>query len=106
MNHDDFRLDGRVAVVTGGGRGLGKAIALALARAGADVWVSYRESEAAARGLVREIEALGGRAGAARADVSDEAQVHALVATVVDEAGSIDTWANNAGILTEVPLLE
>ena len=106
MNHDDFRLDGRVAVVTGGGRGLGKAIALALVRAGADVWISYRESEAAARGLVREIEALGGRGGAARADVSDEAQVNALVATVLDEAGSIDTWVNNAGILTEVPLLE
>ena len=74
---DHFRLDGRVAVVTGGGRGLGKAIALALARAGADVWISYRESEAAARDLICEIEALGRPGGAARADVSDEAQVDA-----------------------------
>jgi 3-oxoacyl-[acyl-carrier protein] reductase len=84
MTHDVFRLDGRVAVVTGGGRGLGKAIALALAGAGADVWISYRESEAAVRDLIRDIEALGRRAGAARADVSDETQVNRLVATVLD----------------------
>jgi NAD(P)-dependent dehydrogenase (short-subunit alcohol dehydrogenase family) len=63
MTHDVFRLDGRVGVVTGGGRGLGKAIALALAGAGADVWISYRESEAAVRDLIRDIEALGRRAG-------------------------------------------
>ncbi len=106
MTHDVFRLDGRVAVVTGGGRGLGKAIALALAGAGADVWISYRESEAAARDLIRDIEALGRRAGAARADVSDETQVNRLVATVLDEAGRIDIWVNNAGVLTEVPVLE
>lgn len=103
---DLFRLDGRVAVVTGGGRGLGKAIALALARAGADIWISYRESEAPAHQLICEIEALGRRAGAARVDVSDEAQVNQFAATVLHEAGQIDTWVNNAGILSEVPVLE
>jgi 3-oxoacyl-[acyl-carrier protein] reductase len=103
---DPFRLDGQVAVVTGGGRGLGRAIALALANAGADVWVSYRESAAAAHEVVAEIEALGRRSGAIRADVGDEAEVARLVETVLREAGQIDTWVNNAGIMTEVPVAE
>jgi 3-oxoacyl-[acyl-carrier protein] reductase len=104
--NDPFRLNGQVAVVTGGGRGLGRAIAVALARAGADVWISYRQSEAAACDVVAEIAALGRRAGAVRADVSDEAQVNQLLETIRDEAGQIDTWVNNAGILNEVPLTE
>lgn len=101
-----FRLDGRTAVVTGGGRGLGRAIALALAEAGADVWISYRESEDAAREVVAGIEALGRRSGAIRADVSDEAAVDHFIATVLREAGRVDCWVNNAGILNEVPLTE
>ena len=103
---DPFRLDGQVAVVTAGGRGLGRAIALALAVAGADVWLSYRESAAAAQEVVAEIEAMGRRSGAIRADVSDEGEVARLVEAVQREAGQIDTWVNNAGIMTEVPVAE
>lgn len=103
---DPFRLDGQVAVVTAGGRGLGRAIALALANAGADVWLSYRESAAAAQNVVAEIAALGRRSGAIQADVSDEADVAHLVETVLRDAGGIDTWVNNAGIMTEVPVAE
>ena len=103
---DPFRLDGQVAVVTAGGRGLGRAIALALAVAGADVWLSYRESAAAAQEVVAEIEAMGRRSGAIRADVSDEAEVTRMVEAVQRDAGQIDTWVNNAGIMTEVPVAE
>lgn len=70
--HDPFRLDGQTAVVTAGGRGLGRATALALAAAGADVWVGYRESAAAARAVVADIAALGRRGRAIEADVSAE----------------------------------
>ena len=103
---DPFRLDGQVAVVTAGGRGLGRAIALALAVAGADVWLSYRESAAAAQEVVAEIEAMGRRSGAIRADVSDEGEGARLVEAVQRDAGQIDTWVNNAGIMTEVPVAE
>lgn len=103
---DPFRLDGQVAVVTAGGRGLGRAIALALAAAGADVWVSYRASAAAAQDVVAEIAAIGRRSGAIHADVSDEAEVTRLVEAVLREAGRIDTWVNNAGIMTEVAVAE
>ena len=103
---DPFRLDGQATVVTAGGRGLGRAIALALAVAGADVWLSYRESAAAAQEVVAEIAALGRRSGAIRADVSDEGEVARLVEAVQREAGQIDTWVNNAGIMTEVPVAE
>lgn len=101
-----FRLDGDVAVVTGGGRGLGRAIALALAGAGADVWITYRRSEAPAAAVVDEIRSQGRRAGAVAADVADEDQVARLVETAVAEAGRIDTWVNNAGILNETPVTE
>ncbi len=103
---EPFRLDGQVAVVTAGGRGLGRAIALALATAGADVWMSYRESASAAQEVVAEIEARGRRSGAIRADVSDEGEVARLVEAVQRDAGQIDTWVNNAGIMTEVPVAE
>ena len=103
---DAFQLTGRCALVTGGGRGLGRAIALALADAGADVWISYRESAAAAQGVVDEITARGRRAGAFRADVREEAGAQGLVAATLAEAGQIDILVNNAGILNEVPLVE
>jgi len=101
-----FRLDGKSALVTGGARGLGRAIALALADAGADVWISYRASEAAAREVIAAIEARSRRSAAISADVSDEAQVAHLVDTVLEAAGRIDILVNNAGILNEVPLTE
>jgi 3-oxoacyl-[acyl-carrier protein] reductase len=103
---DAFQLAGRSALVTGGGRGLGRAIAVALADAGADVWISYRESAAAAQSVVDEITARGRRAGAFQADVREEAGAQGLVAATLAAAGQIDILVNNAGILNEVPLVE
>ena len=91
-------LSGRVALVTGAGRGIGKAIALILAEAGADVAVNYRERADAAAATADAIRRLGRRAAAVQADVSLAAEVTALVATVARELGSIDILINNAGI--------
>jgi 3-oxoacyl-[acyl-carrier protein] reductase len=91
-------LSGRVALVTGAGRGIGKAIALTLAEAGADVAVNYRERADAAAATADEIRRLGGRAAVVQADVSLAAEVAALVATVAAELGPIDILVNNAGI--------
>jgi NAD(P)-dependent dehydrogenase (short-subunit alcohol dehydrogenase family) len=90
-------LDGRVAIVTGGGRGLGRAHALALAAAGARVVVNNR-SGAAADAVVAEITASGGHAVAHVGDVADWSTAEALIARAVDEFGSLDVLVNNAGI--------
>jgi 3-oxoacyl-[acyl-carrier protein] reductase len=124
----EIDLSGRVALVTGGSRGLGRADALTLARAGADVAIadiqlesdSGEEAErygvlaqaARAQGLVytestvAEIERLGRRALALRCDVTDRAQVDAAVGRVVDELGSLDILVNNAGTLDHLGQLE
>lgn len=91
-------LDNRVALVTGGSRGIGRAIALALAEAGAGVAVNYASGAAAAEGVVREIEALGRRALAVQADVSGQAAGDRLVEAVVGGLGRLDILVNNAGI--------
>jgi 3-oxoacyl-[acyl-carrier protein] reductase len=91
-------LSGRVALVTGASRGIGKAIALTLAEAGADVAVNYRERADAAAATASEIRRLGRRAAVVQADVSLSAEVTALVATVARELGPIDILINNAGI--------
>ncbi|HEV7864928.1 MAG TPA: SDR family oxidoreductase [Acidimicrobiia bacterium] len=93
-----MELAGRVALITGGGRGIGRAIALALADGGADVAVGYRRDEEAAAATVKEIEALGRRAGAYPADVGDSAEVEAMVASAVADFGFVDILVNNAGI--------
>lgn len=93
-----FRLDGRRALVTGGGRGIGKAIALVLAEAGADVAVNYRARADAAEATAAEIRRLGRRAAAVQADVSVAAEVQALVENVETIHGAIDILVNNAGI--------
>jgi len=91
-------LGGKSAVVTGGSRGLGRAIALRLAAQGADVTISYRGNEAAATETVAAIEALGRRALAVAADVRDPAAAERLIASALDAFGKIDILVNNAGI--------
>ena len=91
-------LSGRTALVTGGSRGIGRAIALRLAGQGADVAFSYRGNEAAAQATVGDIEALGRKGLAVQADVSDADAADGLVKTVIDAFGKIDILVNNAGI--------
>lgn len=91
-------LDGQVALVTGASRGIGRAIALELAAAGAEVVVNYARSEEAALEVVRAIEEAGGRAWSHRADVALENEVEAMVGELVGRAGRIDVLVNNAGI--------
>jgi 3-oxoacyl-[acyl-carrier protein] reductase len=94
----DTALTGKVALVTGAGRGIGRAIALALGVAGAQVVVNYRESEGAARTLVEEIVAVGGQGHAIQADVSVAADVERLFAEAAQQAGPVAILVNNAGI--------
>ncbi|MBI4550878.1 MAG: glucose 1-dehydrogenase [Candidatus Latescibacteria bacterium] len=106
MSLERFRLDGRVALVTGGSKGLGKAMALALAGAGADVVITSRhldESEAAAESI-RSV--TGRRALAVQADVADRPQVDDMVARALAEFGKIDILVNNAGINIRRPVVE
>lgn len=91
-------LTGRVALVTGGSRGIGRAVATSLAEAGAAVAVNYLERETEARNVVAAIRSAGGRAIAVAADVSKAAAVSEMMASVVRELGPIDILVNNAGI--------
>jgi len=91
-------LEGRIALVTGGSRGIGRAICLALAQDGADVAVNYRRDDAAASETVGEIEALGRKARAYQAPVDDFDALAAMVAGAEKELGPIDILVNNAGI--------
>ncbi len=93
----DFGLAGRAALVTGGATGVGREIALALAREGAAVAVNYRRSAEAAAALVAEIEAGGGTALAIGADVADREAAAAMVARAVAAFGRLDILVNNAG---------
>jgi 3-oxoacyl-[acyl-carrier protein] reductase len=91
-------LNGRVALVTGGSRGIGKAIALSLAEAGADVAVNYRRDGDAAEAVVKEIEGLGRKAKAYQAPVESFEEDQAMVAEVLKDFGKISILVNNAGI--------
>jgi 3-oxoacyl-[acyl-carrier protein] reductase len=91
-------LSGRSALVTGGSRGIGRAIALRLATQGADVAFSYRGNEAAAKDTAAAIEALGRRALAIQADASDPASAERVVAATLEAFGKVDILVNNAGI--------
>lgn len=92
------KLKGRVALVTGASRGIGKAIAVALAHAGADVAVNYVEQQVAAQEVCGEVRKLGRRAIVQRADVSISAEVDRLVDAVERELGPVDIVVNNTGI--------
>ena len=91
-------LQGRVALVTGASRGIGRAIALALAERGSAVAVNFQTRSGDADAVVAEIRSAGGRAIAIRADVSISAEVAELVARAVGELGPVDVLVNNAGI--------
>ena len=91
-------LDGQTALVTGGGRGIGRAIALALGDAGAEVVVNYSSSAAAAEEVVATIKSAGGQAYALQANVSVEEDVDGLIKTVLERSGRLDVLVNNAGI--------
>jgi NAD(P)-dependent dehydrogenase (short-subunit alcohol dehydrogenase family) len=95
MNID---LSGRVALVTGGGRGIGRAIALSLAEAGADVAVNYRRDADAAEEVVKEIEGMGRKAKAYQASVENWDEDQKMVADVLADFGHVDILVNNAGI--------
>jgi len=95
--NEPFGLDGQVAIVTGAGRGIGRAIALELARAGADVALASRTVEEL-ESLAEEIRALGRRTLVVPTDVADEDAVRRLVTTTVAELGGLDAMVNNAGI--------
>src|SRR6476469_9638950 len=92
------RLENKVALVTGAGRGIGRATALRLAQDGAKVAVNYHSSEEAAREVVGLIESAGGTGLAIKADVSDPAQVDALVAQTIKDLGGLHILVSNAGI--------
>src|SRR5262245_12893613 len=91
-------LQGRVALVTGAARGIGRAIALALAQTGADVAVNYREREADARVVADRVRDLGRRTMTVRADVSDSSAVKSMVGAIASELGGVDVLVNNAGM--------
>jgi NAD(P)-dependent dehydrogenase (short-subunit alcohol dehydrogenase family) len=96
------KLDGRIALVTGSSRGIGRGIAIEFAREGADVAVNYRRDEAAARETVRAIENLGRRAIAIQADVAEWPQVQAMVDRALAHFGRIDIVVANSGVASRV----
>lgn len=95
----------RVAIVTGGSRGIGAAVCRRLAEDGLSVYLVYRDAEAAAKQVVEEILAAGGRAVAHRADVADEAAVKDLVRVVTAAEGAIHVLVNNAGVIDDQLLM-
>ena len=101
-----MKLKEKVALVTGGSRSIGRAIALGFAREGADVAVNYVSNTEEAQNTVREIEALGRQALAVRADTSKRAEVEAMVNEVWERLGPIDILVNNAGVQKRVFFLD
>ncbi|MFI0817844.1 SDR family oxidoreductase [Streptomyces sp. NPDC021098] len=99
-------LPGQKALVTGANSGIGKATAIALGRAGADVVVNYVSDRPSAEAVVKEVEGHGVRAYAHQADVSQEDQVVAMVSTMVDRFGTIDILVANAGLQRDAPTVE
>jgi 3-oxoacyl-[acyl-carrier protein] reductase len=92
-------IDGKVALITGGSRGIGRAIALRLARDGAKIAVNYKSNEEAAKWVVDAVAEMGGEAMAVAADVAQSTEVENMVNRVVDAWGGVDILVNNAGII-------
>lgn len=93
-----MRLEGKKAIVTGAGRGIGRAIALNYAREGADILVNYHSNDAAAQEVIQKVEKLGRKAVAVKADVSKYNDAYKMVDTAVNELGGVDILVNNAGM--------
>ena len=106
MPHADNELKGKVALVTGATKNIGRAIALSLARAGAAVAVNSRASQEDGEKVVHEIASAGGRARTFVADVSDQGQVDAMVKSVVERFGGVDILVLNASVRKQTPITE
>jgi len=104
MNKQTTPLTGKVALVTGGSRGIGAAIAQRLAADGAAVAITYSSGQQKAEEVVRAIESAGGRAAAIRADATDAAAVRNAVSQTVSTLGGIDILVNNAGVAIMAPI--
>jgi 3-oxoacyl-[acyl-carrier protein] reductase len=91
------RLEGKIVLVTGASSGIGAAVALACARAGADVAITYRANAAGAEDTARRIREVGRRAEVAKVDISRDAEITGLADTVREQFGRVDIWINNAG---------
>lgn len=100
------RFRGRVAIVTGASRGIGRVTALALGREGAGVVVNYHRQAEAAQEVAREIETAGGQARAVQADVTDAAAVSRLIQETLDSFGRVDILINNAGISRDMLMIQ
>jgi 3-oxoacyl-[acyl-carrier protein] reductase len=94
---DAAPLAGRTMVITGASSGIGRGIALAAARAGADVALTFRANEGGVRQTAADIDATGRRVVVSRMDLADADSIHALAVHVSDAFGRIDAWVNNAG---------
>lgn len=101
-----MKLNNKIALITGGSGGIGRAIALKFAKEGAKVVVNYNKSEDKAIEIVREIEKVGSEAIAIKCDVSKEGEVKEMIEKAVKKFGKIDILVNNAGIVYDVPLFK
>jgi 3-oxoacyl-[acyl-carrier protein] reductase len=99
-----MKLEGRIALVTGGSRGIGRAVCAALATEGASVAVNYRSGEAQALEVVREIQEAGGKAVPIQGDVADYAQAEAMIQQTIAQLGGLHVLVNNAGIAKDALL--
>ena len=99
-------LQGKIAVVTGGGKGLGRALVMALAQAGADVAFSFRESARGAEEAAAEVRAVGRRVWTDRADAQRAGEIAAFVERAASEMGGLDVLVNNVGVFRKAPLVD
>ncbi len=99
-------MEGKVVLITGASRGMGKAYAIACAREGAAVAVNYLANAGAANEVVETIEANGGSAFAVKANIAEQAEVDHMVERVIDRFGRVDVFVGNAGILFKAPVVE